>query len=351
MSGLPHPPEWDLLLSAAQKNKPDEVKRLVETIGADPSHSNAVGQSALHIASLWGHIEVTTELLKQGANVRAQNKLTGATPLHMAVQSRKAPPEQQETVIKLLLEYGADPMQADTYGDLPVDGLPEGSPLLVLLEPKLSPIFDAVQQRSLEGVRAELPAAKDIRHRGQTPLVYAMAQLSASQSTDDVNALAEIVGALLEAGSDPNQRVESDDGPNGPILALVLQALRDRYKENGSDTAPLEKLALSMKVAGVAQTSSETADLLHQAARRKEMPFARFLLERLQMDVNTPNRQGMTPLHFAARSRHLEMVSYLLSCDGIDPTLQDKQGKTALDAAKVNGAEEITALLEQVIPS
>lgn len=48
-------PEWDVILSAAMKNKPDEIKRLVEEEGISPSHANAVAQSALHIASLWGN--------------------------------------------------------------------------------------------------------------------------------------------------------------------------------------------------------------------------------------------------------------------------------------------------------
>lgn len=48
-------PEWDLLLSAAQKNRPDMIQYMVQEGGVDPSHANSVGQSALHIAALWGN--------------------------------------------------------------------------------------------------------------------------------------------------------------------------------------------------------------------------------------------------------------------------------------------------------
>jgi ankyrin repeat protein len=48
-------PEWDVLLSASQKNRPDLIREYVTHRGMDPSHANAVGQSALHIAALWGH--------------------------------------------------------------------------------------------------------------------------------------------------------------------------------------------------------------------------------------------------------------------------------------------------------
>jgi hypothetical protein len=48
-------PEWDMILSAAQKNLPIRIREMVETQGVNPSHSNGVAQSALHIAALWGN--------------------------------------------------------------------------------------------------------------------------------------------------------------------------------------------------------------------------------------------------------------------------------------------------------
>jgi ankyrin repeat protein len=49
------PPDWDRLFSACQMNDPNLVRQLVVDEGVSPSHSNRVGQSALHIAALWGH--------------------------------------------------------------------------------------------------------------------------------------------------------------------------------------------------------------------------------------------------------------------------------------------------------
>ena len=53
--GSKSPPSWDRILSAAQKNNAPEIERLVNDEEVSSSHSNAVGQSALHIAALWGH--------------------------------------------------------------------------------------------------------------------------------------------------------------------------------------------------------------------------------------------------------------------------------------------------------
>lgn len=79
------PPEWDMLLSAAQKNRPEIIAEMVEIGGVDPSHSNAVGQSAVHIAALWGHHESVQALSALGANVNAQNGMTGATPVRRSI--------------------------------------------------------------------------------------------------------------------------------------------------------------------------------------------------------------------------------------------------------------------------
>ena len=46
--------EWDQLLAASQRNLPDTIRSLVSQ-GVDPNHANRVGQSALHIAAVWGH--------------------------------------------------------------------------------------------------------------------------------------------------------------------------------------------------------------------------------------------------------------------------------------------------------
>jgi ankyrin repeat protein len=42
-------------LSAAQKNWANRIREMIVMDGVNPSHSNAVGQTALHIAALWGN--------------------------------------------------------------------------------------------------------------------------------------------------------------------------------------------------------------------------------------------------------------------------------------------------------
>ena len=48
---------WDSILSASQKNNSIEIRRLVLNENVNPNHSNTVGQTALHVAALWGNSE------------------------------------------------------------------------------------------------------------------------------------------------------------------------------------------------------------------------------------------------------------------------------------------------------
>ena len=64
------PPEWDLLLSAAAKNDLPRIRDMIEKEGVPVSHGNGIGQTALHVAVLWGHVDIVRYLIMQaGAKV------------------------------------------------------------------------------------------------------------------------------------------------------------------------------------------------------------------------------------------------------------------------------------------
>jgi len=96
------PPEWDLLLSASQKNNVQDIKHLISTLKVNPGHGNALGQSALHVACLWGNVEAVETLLSLNAPPTLQNRITNGTPLHCAVQSMKPPLKRRVDCVQLL---------------------------------------------------------------------------------------------------------------------------------------------------------------------------------------------------------------------------------------------------------
>lgn len=371
------PPEWDQILRAAMKNDSLGIRRLVEQEGVSPSHSNAVKQSALHIAALWGNVEAVEELLKQKAEVNARNSLTGATPLHCATQSMKGEFPRRLMCMERLIAAGAKVDMVDFYGKLAGDFLMEEHPDMARklgMMPKMPILFQAIEGGQVEEVQklllgaAETGDNKDDDKRpcyeelfmSQTPFQHAFNLLLPEEEqeqdnnndTDRSKKLVEILKALLVAGANVNavgpqtfkNAMEALENPVLPPLARVCTAIQQAYK-NKQDATLLEETC-RLLIQHEATVTPDLEQLLHAACRKNELQFAKLLTEIVRVDPNVKGRQGMTPLQFAARSGRTEMVQYLLSLPNIDISIPDDRGKTALDAAKVNEKEDVVALLE-----
>ncbi|KAG7343478.1 ankyrin repeat domain protein [Nitzschia inconspicua] len=125
--------DWDRLLFACQQNKLDLVQHLITEGGVDPSYSNPMKQSALHIAARYGHIECLEYLLQNIPSdrltdvVNSKNRLSGATPLHCCLQ--KALNEHGDDLLRSrlvacalrLVQVGADLTMVDAMGKTPLD--------------------------------------------------------------------------------------------------------------------------------------------------------------------------------------------------------------------------------------
>ena len=105
------------LLSATQMNDAARVQALIDG-GITVSFANSVGQTALHIAALWGNAEACKTLLANGAALNPQNTLSGATPLHMAAASSKDLSGRMACA-KLIIDAGADLKIKDFEGLMP----------------------------------------------------------------------------------------------------------------------------------------------------------------------------------------------------------------------------------------
>jgi len=395
--------QYDRILTAAQQNRPDVIDAMVKEMGCPPGYGNQVGQTALHIASLWGHREAVATLLELGAPVNAQNRMGGSTPLHMTVSSSKEPFSNRIECARMLIAAGADPELAD-FGY----GKASGSTPLETLEDEVesgmlhdndsvqemrhvltaggviqrSKLFDLTDVDDLEGVKILLEQSTEgltnvDRKTGLTPLQYAVDKflLSVDQGGEDegqchsIEKLADIVVCLLKNGADANantkKRVKrgddasiflTDDGSDKPLhrLCMVLGPLYassyDDITARGAVDAT-EKVAGAFVKEGCAKPEIATVLLLHDACRRGNLRMVQFLIEVIGVDINHRGRQGLTPLHFGSRSGSTEIVEWLLSCKGadgtaVDTTILDDRGKTALDAARTNGKADIVSLLE-----
>jgi hypothetical protein len=155
-------PGANMLLSYAQQNKPEEIQRLLDTGALNPSEGNSVGQTALHVACLWGNVEASSCLIQNKANVNATNDLTGGSPLHITVSSPKAL-EGRLACVKLLLEAGADPLLEDNRGMTPFAAAEEGT------EPEM---LEVIRPFAEAGMAAAAEGGLKSGGAGDLPLLY-----------------------------------------------------------------------------------------------------------------------------------------------------------------------------------
>jgi NAD(P)-dependent dehydrogenase (short-subunit alcohol dehydrogenase family) len=113
--GNPESDRWD----------PDDQYAIVEfliTAGADPNSEDKSGVAPLHRAVRTRCTAAVRALLANGADAVRRNK-SGSTPLHLAVQNTgrggsggARAREEQEKIIRLLLDHGARPSDNDSSG-------------------------------------------------------------------------------------------------------------------------------------------------------------------------------------------------------------------------------------------
>lgn len=392
-------PEWDRILIASQKNNALLIEQLITKMEVSPNHANGVGQSGLHVAALWGNLDAVEMLLKHNANPNAQNKINGATPLHSAVQSMKKPISMRTRSIQKILEHeSCNPHMTDSNGFTPLvclekileresarftpgdkEDLYEMKEVLQnamsQLESERYPLFQMIEEYDVDAMKQILNTGDPelIRRINEqdcqtaySPLSYVIAKIVAEveqmmydppdeQAIIQIETLKEIVLLLLKCGAEvqvtvfiipgkPEQQKDPFEEICTTLSDIILEA------ENDDDYArvisALKEIAVELYNSG-ADISTKTMLCLHSAARRGKLEIVQFWIEKLNVDINVKGRQGLTPLHFAARSGKLGAVKYLLQNDAIDVNVLDDRGKKAIDAAIVNGKEDIAHLIRQ----
>lgn len=96
-----------------------DLIQLTLDLGADLERTTRMGGVGIHPAAEKGHVAATRLLATTAVNVDHTNNL-GWTPLLEAVMLRDGGPDQQE-IVRILLEAGADPTLVDPYGESPLE--------------------------------------------------------------------------------------------------------------------------------------------------------------------------------------------------------------------------------------
>ena len=249
------------LFSAVDANCLDLTTQLLDQ-GASVDARDRLGARPLSHAAKSGHLKLVDLLLARGAPIDARN-LAGSTALYLAAEGSHI------LIAQRLIERGADVKLAGRSGI---------SPIAAAAYAGNDIIFDALLAHG-----ADEHAPDDT---GKPPIVYAAA-----------GARFDIVKRLLAQNIDVNARYPND-------LTLLMWA-------SGPDEGVPE-----------AQAMTVVSCLLDAGAR-----------------IDDRDNRGRTALMIAAEGGHADIAGLLLA-RGADPSLKDKAGRRAADLTVLSSLRE-----------
>ncbi len=307
-----------LPLHAAARGGHVKIMKILLDAGADPEEG--MGVTVLGTAAAWGQPEVVNVLVENGADVNGLGEYGfGQSPLECAIEV------ENEELVGLLLELGADPCLKGEHAQIPLTvAARSGNVEILKLLVETGDCSDAdLRLAAGAALERDNTAAYDLLASSGIELTLPMAARQGDL---------EAVKRLLAEGADVNS--PSEDG--SPPLPLAA----------GGGHADTVKVLLD---AGADVNASDRWDktALHHAAGEGYLAIARTLI-RAGADVSaTPGFHG-APLHEAARGGHLEMIRLLVE-SGADPNARsDYEKKRPLHAARWadNPAPVIKLLVE-----
>jgi len=344
--------------AAEEETDEDEVPRIPERneerkpLSYDQLVGKQGGNTALHYAAREGHHEAVAVLLEGGARIDHVSGGDRTSPLLMATINGHF-----DLAMSLLLG-GADPNLASDPG---------ATPLYIAVHLQWVPqsFFPqpvALQQERttyLELMEALLDAGADPNPRLQRHLWYnsfnhnvlgvdtwgATPFWRAAYGTD-----VEAMRLLLEYGADP-------------MIPTYRPAGRDATGNNPDEEEKLDPSGLPpvpvggpgvypIHAASGAGYGLGLAGNAHRHAPNGWLPSIRFLVEEIGANVNERDYNGFTPLHNAAARGDVELIMYLVE-NGADVTALTRKGETTADMAngpvqRVTVFPEVVALLESL---
>jgi len=354
------------LMKAVQHGHVAAVKELLNIPGINMDlclqDDNIAGSSLLHMAAMYGHLEIVKLLLDSHVNVN-QARQDGCTPLHLAAINGHtaivnallqagakvnqgnnintsalyvAAEHGQAEVAKLLLQVGADINQSrttDNWNPLYIAlAMGQFNVVKVLLQ-NVPPINENESYRDVIRKLVEVVnvSVNQIFFNFDAPLLSIAAKKGEF----------EVVNALLELGANVNQ---------GTILGNTPLCLA---AENGH----VDIVNILLKFgANINQPNLNGITPLYMAAEHDHLDVVKTLLN-AHANFNLANNHGHTPLHIAAISNHFDTVRILLQPPAtftieqlIQPIRGDDKAPLLFIAAEYGQLDIVNALIAAGIP-
>jgi uncharacterized protein len=312
------------------------------------------GLTALHLAARQGAMRTVRTLVELGANVNAVSPADATSPLLIATING------QFDVAKYLLDRGAQPNLASVAGMMPLFAVlnVEWAPKMFYPQPRA---YLQQQTSYLDLMTALLDAGADPNARVNRKIWYTqynfdLLRVEESGATPFWRAAyASDIAAmklLIARGADPN-------------LPSTKPAQNDRFRQGGTrsgdesrDHSGLQPVPTAgpdipplLAAAGAGYGEGFAANA-HRFAPTGMLAAVKYLVDELHADVNARDADGNTALHNAAARGDNEMIEYLTS-KGADVTLVNRTGQTTVDMAngpvqRVQPYPETITLLEKL---
>ena len=348
------------LILAAQENQPALVNQLIEA-GAEV---NAKGRhTALTIAAEGGHLEVVRLLLKHGAEVNPSRPdgPMDSMPLREAALTVEPTPAGADFMVKsndlkVLSGGSSSPTSVRELADQLKDHSPElvveGSMskfMEQLFKPQPQPVREAkrtILKLLLEAgadpkkddqaiitaaMSSEMEMVRLLLERGANPNAELKGTGTALGYAVAIGAPLPLIQMLLTAGADP-LRVTNRKLPLG-ASALSLAVISKNKEVIDAILATLKPGALS---------EAQQFEVLDSLMRGDSASMRRALDSGFKVNAKGP--AGWTPLMAAAKSAPPEIVAMLIEA-GAEVKARDEAGYTALHTAAEFGRTEQVALL------
>lgn len=350
----------------------EAVTALIES-GSIEQRDRDLKMTPLMWVAMHGDLRSLDALLEAGANPNAVSEFRTIkkTALHCALSN----PDHRLLVIRALLAKGANPNLLS--GSVFTEALNSSAPL---------PVFKALVASGFDVNHAERPGYTPVcfaAGKGRADVVELLLQNNANPNVKTANGHTPLMGAahsahipwadslrtvrlLLDAGLDPNAPTKDGTTPvyeaarsGGPLAGAIIRLLADA----GADVDAVQKdgvtplmmavmstehpdtvKALIEKGADTRATDKVGNDVVSyavQPAQRSHSPVIIRTILQSNVDVNTRNKLGWTPLMQASRSPLSDAVALLLK-EGrnVDVNAANNEGWTALMIAIASNNSE-----------
>lgn len=294
-----------------------KICQLLLQHGANPNVQDELERTPLFYSVCRGNVALTKLLLQHQALTRGMGRQKeGTSPLHWVFAS-PASVHHRPTLIRLLLQHGADIGAVDRNGESPLHlaaSQNEEEVFRLLIHPGSMIVSKSTKKTPLCVCRRRF-------HRRFAGILLAthedweenVVAFVVKSTLEDRFLVDEVVPTLVNGHSDIVKRF-------GASLLLGAIPLDRRF------SLPIVRMLLTHGAGRATEKCSQSP--LYSAVQKNDLDLARMLIEG-GIDIDSRSSSGRTPLFAACLDNHMELIEFLLS-NNANVNAVDNNGYTAL---------------------